>query len=93
MDKLIQQLIRPIQLFTGIRYANNVNVDEVKALAALMTMKCACVSVPFGGAKGGISIDPKEFSESELETITRTYAVHLARRKMIGKYLFSSSMF
>ncbi|MCK5125469.1 MAG: Glu/Leu/Phe/Val dehydrogenase [candidate division Zixibacteria bacterium] len=62
----------------GIRYHPNVNLDEVKSLAAWMTWKCAIMGIPFGGAKGGITCDPKKMSMNELERLTRRYAADLA---------------
>ncbi len=67
----------------GIRYSLGVNQDEVEALAALMTYKCALVEAPFGGSKGGLCIDPRVWDEHELEQITRRFAYELIKRDLI----------
>lgn len=67
----------------GIRYAPTVDYEEVQALAALMSFKNAVVDVPFGGAKGGLALDPREFNEDELRTITTAFTVQLAKRQLI----------
>jgi glutamate dehydrogenase (NAD(P)+) len=67
----------------GIRFAMGVNQDEVEALAALMTYKCALVEAPFGGSKGGLRIDPRLYDEHELELITRRFAYELIKRDLI----------
>ena len=67
----------------GIRYAESVDQDEVEALAALMTYKCALVDTPFGGSKGGLCINPREYDEHELELITRRFAYELIKRDLI----------
>jgi glutamate dehydrogenase (NAD(P)+) len=68
----------------GIRFAPNVHQDEVEALAALMTFKCALVETPFGGSKGGLCIDPRDWDEHELEMITRRFAYELIKRDLIN---------
>ncbi len=68
----------------GIRYSMGVNQNEVEALAALMTYKCALVDAPYGGSKGGLCIDPREWEEEELERITRRFAYELIKRDLIN---------
>lgn len=68
----------------GIRFATSVNQDEVEALAALMTYKCALVEAPFGGSKGGLHIDPTAWEPDEIEKITRRFAYELIKRDLIN---------
>ena len=68
----------------GIRYAPHVDQDEVEALAALMTYKCALMEIPFGGSKGALAIDPREWQAEELERITRRFTHELAKRGLIS---------
>jgi len=68
----------------GLRYHPNVTLDEITALAMLMTWKCAVVDIPYGGAKGGVCCNPKEMSQSELERLTRRYTIMIS--DLIGPY-------
>jgi len=68
----------------GVRYAPDVDIQEVQALASLMTFKLAVADIPFGGAKGGIRINPKELSTAELERLTRRYTIELSKKGIIG---------
>jgi glutamate dehydrogenase (NAD(P)+) len=68
----------------GTRYADNVTISEVEALAGLMTYKLACADIPFGGAKGGIRFNPRLYSDGEIERATRRYTLELAKKGFIG---------
>jgi glutamate dehydrogenase (NAD(P)+) len=71
----------------GIRFAPEVNQDEVEALAALMTFKCAVVNVPFGGSKGGLCLDPRAYSREDLDGITRRFAMELEKKGYLSPAL------
>lgn len=68
----------------GTRYAADIDLQEVEALACLMTFKLAIADVPFGGAKGGVRVDPRELSSAELERVTRQYTMELIKKGYIG---------
>ena len=68
----------------GIRYADFANQQEVEALAALMSYKCAIVDVPYGGSKGALCLRPKDYTEEELEKITRRFTQELNKRSLVS---------
>jgi glutamate dehydrogenase (NAD(P)+) len=68
----------------GTRYALHIDLQETEALASLMTFKLAVADIPFGGAKGGLKIDPKSLSQGELERVTRRYTMELIKKNFIG---------
>ncbi|XP_050562938.1 glutamate dehydrogenase 2, mitochondrial-like isoform X2 [Spodoptera frugiperda] len=80
----VQHSVHRLPCKGGIRFSDEVSLDETKALASLMTFKCACSNIPFGGSKGGVSINPKKFTVAELQRLTRRYTLELAKKNYIG---------
>lgn len=68
----------------GTRFSEMIDFSEVEALSCLMTLKCAVVNIPYGGAKGGIKFNPKNYSSREIESLTRRYTIELAKKGFIG---------
>jgi len=68
----------------GTRYDDRIDLQEVEALACLMTFKLAIADIPFGGAKGGVKINPRTLSKAELERVTRKYTMELIKKGFIG---------
>lgn len=68
----------------GVRYSDDISMEDVEGLAILMTMKCVLMDLPYGGAKGGVKINPKDYSINELQSITRAYAKELAKHNFMG---------
>jgi glutamate dehydrogenase (NAD(P)+) len=68
----------------GTRYADHIDIEETEALAALMTLKLSVHNIPYGGAKGGVRIDPKKYSKGEISRVTRRYTLEMAKKNFIG---------
>jgi len=68
----------------GTRLSPHINIEEVEALSFLMTLKNSILDLPYGGAKGGIGINPRKFSKREIETLMRRYTLELAKKNFIG---------
>lgn len=68
----------------GTRFSEHINIQEVEALSCLMTLKCAVVDLPYGGGKGGIRINPRNYSAREIESLVRRYTLELAKKNFIG---------
>ena len=68
----------------GTRYSKTMTLEDVEALAFLMTIKCSVVNLPYGGAKGAICMNPEEYSANEIEKVTKQYALKLAKKNYLG---------